>query len=277
MSRHDPIVDEAREEMPYLRRIPRSTPWPLVTAFGVTFIFAGIVTNPAVSVVGAIAGLVGLVGWFREVFPEEVTEEIPLENAAEPAPGPDLGPVPPKPLRRVVPEEIHPYRSGLFGGLVGGVAMAVVAVGWGLTTGEGFWLPVNLLAGILIPAVGDADVATLGQFHAAWFVAALCLHVALSVLVGTVFVVALPMMPRRPLLAGGVIAPILWTGVAWASLRVVDPALEQYISWPWFLGSQVAFGLACAAIISRFNLIPLQVGRSVEERLELEQGPGGGS
>lgn len=268
---------ESLEEMPYLQRIPRSTPWPLVTAFGVTFIFAGIVTNPAVSVVGAIAGLVGLVGWFREVFPIESTEPIPLEDAAEPLPAPELGPMPAKPLRRVVPEEIHPYRSGLFGGLAGGVAMAVVAVGWGLSTGQGFWLPINLLAGILVPSVGDADPAALGAFHAGWFIAALCLHIALSVLVGTIFVVALPMMPRRPLLAGGLIAPILWTGVAWASLRVVDPALEKYISWPWFLGSQLAFGLVCAAVISRFNLVRLQVGRSLEERLELEQGPGGGS
>ena len=266
-----------RPEVPYLRAIPRSTPWPLVTAFGVTFLFAGIVTNPAVSIVGAVAGIVGLVGWFREVLPGERTEEIPVEHAAVPLDAPDLPPPPQVSSRRIVPEEIHPYRSGLFGGLAGGVAMAVVAVGWGLTTGQGFWLPINLLAGILVPSVGDADAAALGSFHASWFIAAICLHVALSVLVGTIFVVALPMMPRRPLLAGGVIAPIIWTGVAWASLRVVDPALEQYISWPWFLGSQLAFGLVCAAVISRFNLVRLQVGRSLEDRLELEQGPGGGS
>ena len=71
-----------RPEVPYLRAIPRSTPWPLVTAFGVTFLFAGIVTNPAVSIVGAVAGIVGLVGWFREVLPGERTEEIPVEHAA---------------------------------------------------------------------------------------------------------------------------------------------------------------------------------------------------
>ena len=33
-------------EVPYLREIPRPTPWPMIAAFGVTFLFAGIVTNP---------------------------------------------------------------------------------------------------------------------------------------------------------------------------------------------------------------------------------------
>ena len=44
---------EARE-MPYLRAIPRPTPWPIITAFGVTFMFAAIVTNIFVVVVGAV-------------------------------------------------------------------------------------------------------------------------------------------------------------------------------------------------------------------------------
>ena len=261
-----------RPEVPYLRAIPRSTPWPLVTAFGVTFLFAGIVTNPAVSIVGAVAGIVGLVGWFREVLPGERTEEIPVEHAAVPLDAPDLPPPPQVSSRRIVPEEIHPYRSGVLGGLVGAVAMAAVAIAWGLFDHKGPWLPVNLLAGMVLPSVGDADAAKLGQFDASWFLTASALHVVLSVLVGTIFVVALPMMPKLPLLAGGVIAPVIWTGVVFATIRITNPVLEDYISWPWFLGSQVAFGLACAAVIARFNLVRLQIGRSFADRLELERG-----
>lgn len=259
-------------EVPYLREIPRSTPWPMITAFGVTFLFAGIVTNPVVSVVGAIAAIVGLVGWFRDVLPGERTEAIPVEDSEIPLAAPELPPAPVLSNRRIVPEEIHPYRSGVFGGLVGAVAMAVVAIAWGLFNGKGLWLPINLLAGVLLPSVGEADPSTLGDFNAGWFVTATILHIAMSVMVGTIFVVALPMMPRRPLLAGGLIAPIIWTGVVFATLRIVNPTLEDYISWPWFLGSQVAFGLACASVIARFNLVRLQVGRSLEDRLGLERG-----
>ena len=259
-------------EVPYLREIPRSTPWPLITAFGVTFVFAGIVTNPVVSVVGAMASIAGLVGWFREVLPGEQTESIPVEDSDLPLAAPELPPAPVLSNRRIVPEEIHPYRSGVFGGLAGAVAMAVVAIAWGLFNGKGLWLPINLLAGVLLPSVGEADPATLGHFNAGWFVTATLLHLVLSVLVGTIFVAALPMMPRRPLLAGGLIAPIIWTGVVFATLRIVNPTLEEFISWPWFLGSQVAFGLACASVIARFNLIRLQVGRSLEDRLGVERG-----
>ena len=259
-------------EVPYLRAIPRSTPWPLIMAFGVTFVFAGIVTNPVVSVVGAIASITGLVGWFRDVLPGERTEEIPVEKSDLPLAAPELPPAPVLTNRRIVPEEIHPYRSGLFGGLVGALAMAVVAIAWGLFNGMGLWLPINLLAGVVLPSVGEADPATLGRFNAGWFVTATLLHLVLSVLVGMIFVAALPMMPRRPLLAGGLIAPVIWTGVVWATLRIVNPTLEEFISWPWFLGSQVAFGLACASVIARFNLIRLQVGRSIEDRMGLERG-----
>lgn len=259
-------------EVPYLRAIPRSTPWPLITAFGTTFVFAGIVTSPIVSVVGAIAGIVGLVGWFFEVLPAERTEGIPVTDSDLPLSAPELPPPPAVTSRRIVPEEIHPYRSGVFGGLAGAAAMAVVAIAWGLVDGKGFWLPINLLAGVLLPSIGEADPAQLGAFNAGWFVTATLLHIVLSVMVGTIFVVALPMMPRRPLLAGGLIAPIIWTGVVFATLRIVNPTLEEYISWPWFVGSQVAFGLACAAVISRFNLVRLQIGRSFEDRIGLERG-----
>ena len=64
--------------MPYLRAIPRPTPWPIITAFGVTFMFAAIVTNIFVVVVGAAFALVGVIGWFREVFPHENVEAIPV-------------------------------------------------------------------------------------------------------------------------------------------------------------------------------------------------------
>jgi hypothetical protein len=129
-------------EMPYLRAIPRPTPWPIITAFGVTFMFAAIVTNIFVVVVGAAFALVGVIGWFREVFPHENVEAIPVADCETPLPPPEFAPRPEKTsTRNVVPERIHPYRSGVKGAIAGAIAMAVVAAGWGLIDAGSLWLP----------------------------------------------------------------------------------------------------------------------------------------
>ncbi len=272
----NPEVSRDGAEVPYLRAIPRPTAQPMLTAFGVTMIFAGIVTHPAVSVVGALCALVGVVGWFREVFPHEQTEDIPVASCEIPMPALE---VPPRRSRsasprRIVPEEMHPYRSGLYGGLAGAGAMAVVACLWGVLAERSLWLPINLLAGLLVPSVGNAATEALFAFNLTWTIAAVFLHLALSVMVGMIFVVALPMMPRRPMLAGGILAPMVWTGAGWAAIRVLDPLLVDYASFGWFLASQIAFGLACGAVITRFNRVRLQVGTSLATRLEVEQSDG---
>ena len=268
-----PAHEDRIAEPPYLRAIPRPTQFPLVTAFGCTLLFAGIVTHPFVSIVGALCALVGIIGWFKEVFPHEETEEIPVVDCDVPLDAIVLEPkvVHATPKRRIVPEEIHPYRSGFYGAIAGAVAMAVVACLWGVLDEGSLWMPINLLAGMLVPSVGTASLDALKSFDLSWTIAAVCLHLCMSVMVGMIFVVALPMMPKRPMVAGGILAPILWTGVAWATLHVVNPALEQHISWAWFLGSQCAFGIACGSIITKFNRVRLQVGMSLATRLEVEQ------
>jgi hypothetical protein len=70
-------------------------------------------------------------------------------------------------------------------------------------------------------------------------------------LVGLLYAVLLPMVPRRPVLFAGLIAPLLWTGLIWASLRIVNPTLNARIDWPWFVASQIAFGLAAGLVVSR--------------------------
>ena len=44
---------------------PAPTPWPMVTAFGVTLLCAGLVTHVVVSVVGFILAFRSAIGWFR--------------------------------------------------------------------------------------------------------------------------------------------------------------------------------------------------------------------
>jgi len=58
--------------------VPASTAWPLVLAFGFTLMFAGLLTSASVSVLGVVLAVAGCVGWFREVFPHEHEEAVPI-------------------------------------------------------------------------------------------------------------------------------------------------------------------------------------------------------
>src|SRR6266704_2775902 len=58
--------------------VPASTAWPLVLAFGFTLLFAGLLTSLSVSVLGVVLAVAGCVGWFREVFPHEHEEAVPI-------------------------------------------------------------------------------------------------------------------------------------------------------------------------------------------------------
>ena len=61
--------------------LPAPTVWPKVVALGVTLGFTGLVTHVAVSVVGVVLALVGGVGWWRNVLPEERVEHVPVSPA----------------------------------------------------------------------------------------------------------------------------------------------------------------------------------------------------
>jgi hypothetical protein len=59
----------------------------------------------------------------------------------------------------------------------------------------------------------------------------------------------LPMIPHRPILLGGLVAPILWTGLLHSVLELLNPLLNQLISWPWFAASQFAFGIVAGLVV----------------------------
>jgi hypothetical protein len=61
----------------------------------------------------------------------------------------------------------------------------------------------------------------------------------------------LPMLPRHPILLGGLIAPLLWTGLLHSSLGIVNPVLDEHIAWGWFVVSQIAFGLVAGFVVAR--------------------------
>src|SRR5262249_61525343 len=56
--------------------LPAPTAWPLVLAFGITLVFAGLVTSESVSFLGGVLVIAGVVGWFRNVLPHEEHESV---------------------------------------------------------------------------------------------------------------------------------------------------------------------------------------------------------
>src|ERR1700726_3153700 len=70
------LLTESREMTPDTVEMPASTAWPISLAFGITLLFAGLVTSTAVSVLGAIVAIAGAVGWFRDVLPLEAHETV---------------------------------------------------------------------------------------------------------------------------------------------------------------------------------------------------------
>ena len=243
--------------------LPASTAWPFVTAFGIALLAAGLVTQAAISVVGLVLAVRGAVGWFRDVLPVEQHELVrvrPLEQRARPiAPAPHTVEQlqPGVAGHRVrIPAEIHPYSSGIKGGIVGGIAMAIVACVYGVIAYRSIWYPINLLAAAAVPSLAQANLAQLTAFNGVGFVVALISHGVFSILVGLLFAVLLPMLPsRRAAFWGSLISPLLWSGLIWATLRLINPALNARIDWIWFIASQVAFGLTTGYVVHHSKMV----------------------
>src|SRR5687768_8942563 len=236
--------------------MPAPTAWPLVVALGITLAFAGLVTHAAVSAVGIVLVLIGAVGWWRDVLPEPRVEPIalpPLERRAAHAVRVHAPAELPRPgvagHRTRLPIEVQPYSAGIWGGLVGGVAMAVLALGHGLVVQGSVWYPINLLSAVALPGLAHATMADLRAFHLEAVVIGTIVHGLLSMLAGLLYAVILPMLPSRHMLWGGFIAPLLWTGLVWAVAGIVNPAFGAHVDWFWFVITQMAFGLAAGFVV----------------------------
>lgn len=234
---------------------PASTPWPMMMALGLVLAFAGLVTNVAVTVVGGVMFIAGAVGWFGEVLPVEHREMVRVEAAPEPIVphqvGVDYLPVGELGNRAILPLHIYPYSSGIKGGIAGGVAMAVLAVLQGIVVHGSPWYTVNILAATAMANLANASTATLSGFIPQAFVVAVIIHASASILVGLLYGVMLPMFPRYPAFWAAIVAPLLWTGLLWSSLNVINPLLDARIEWRWFILCQIAFGAVAGFVVNQ--------------------------
>jgi hypothetical protein len=240
--------------------LPAPTAWPIVLAFGITLLFAGLVTNIAVSVLGLMLSIPAAVGWFRNVLPIEAHDLVPVV-AARPAVAPSARRVARVPAaahlpRAVLPLEVYPVSAGIEGGVAGGVVMALLAMAYGIVSGTSIWYPINLLAAGFFEHAARVPTSELAAFHFRPLLLASMIHLLMSMLVGVLYGVMLPMLSRHPVILGGLVGPVVWTGLLHSTLGVINPVMHARIDWGWFALSQVGFGLAAGFVVSRRERVP---------------------
>jgi hypothetical protein len=253
--------------------LPAPTAWPIVLAFGCTLAAAGLVTSLWVTVFGAVLMVAGCVGWFRQVLPHEVHEDVPVV----------VQPVTITTTRRVVhrlelgpehrahlPVETYPVTSGIKGGIAGGIAMIFPALVYGLIAQHSIWYPVNLLGGAGVGPSAHITTAQIDAFHWSWLLTAIVIHTVTCLLVGLLYGAMLPMLPQRPIVLGGILAPLLWTGLLHSAMGVINPELDARIHWGWFVVSQVTFGIVAGLVVAREGKIRTSRGMPFFARMGIE-------
>jgi hypothetical protein len=254
--------------------VPGPTVWPFVLAIGFTLMFAGLLTSVSVSILGAVLAVVGCVGWFREVLPHEhevivpvVPEDFRVTTERRIV---ERLPVAAGQLRAWLPVHTYPISAGVKGGLAGSVAMAVLACAYGVLKAGSIWYPINLLAAVAYAQSLKLGPTQLNSFHADSFAIAVILHGLVSTLVGLLYGAMLPMFARRPIVLGGLIAPVLWSGLLYTMLGLLNPLLASHIDWYWFMASQVAFGIVAGIVVVRQSRILTRENFSLAMRAGIE-------
>ena len=193
--------------------MPRPTAAPLVMAVGIALTALGIFTSLVFVAVGAIVCLMGLGTWIGQLLPGRGHRHealIPAVQRPRPAAA-DRGSVeklqqgmPGYRLR--LPVKVHPVSAGIKGGLVAGLVMPLPALAYGVLSGHGLWWPVNLMAGMVLHGMGRLSTAELEQFDPTWLSVAVAIHFIVSLTLGLLYGVLLPMLPDVPQAAelGGV-------------------------------------------------------------------------
>jgi hypothetical protein len=235
-------------------QLPAPTAFPIVLALGLTFAFAGLVTNLGISVLGGVLIVAGCVGWFRQVWPHAHHIAVPVKVQKF-----HYATVRTK-VAHIQIDESHRARlpvhtpsvmAGVKGGIAGGVAMIVPATLYNLIAFHSLWYSVNLLGGAGVAGWSNPTLAEITHFRLSALITAIIIHAAGSLLIGLLYGAMLPMMPKRPILLGGIIAPVLWTGVLHSALPLINPYLADRIDWWWFVVSQLTFGVVAGWVVAQ--------------------------
>jgi hypothetical protein len=148
--------------------------------------------------------------------------------------------------------------------------MIVPALAYGLIVQHSIWYPVNLLGGAGVAGWTNPSLHDIDSFRASAFLIAIVIHVVSCSLIGLLYGAALPMLPKHPIFLGGVLAPLLWTGLLHASLHIINPEFASHIQWGWFLVSQFVFGIVAGFVVSRDKHVRTAQSMPFALRLGLE-------
>jgi len=270
-----PDVDPAQpgEAQGGVVHLPAPTKWPFLMSLGIILVCAALVTSAWLAYLGGLLFIVSAVGWFREVLPHEAHEYIPVAEEI-------FAFIPERETvahieinethRAQLPLETFPITSGIKGGIAGGIAMVIPAEIYGLIRYHSIWYVVNLLGGAGVGTWRNPTVEQMSHFQLGAFLTANIIQGATTLLVGILYGAMLPIWPRRPILLGGIIAPVVWTGLLHSVLGMVNPFLAERIDWWSFAASQVIFGIVAGYVVSktgrlkRLRQVPLPVRLGVE-------------
>lgn len=260
-------------EQPGMVHLPAPTPWPLLMSLSLILIGASLVTSFWLIWLGAFLFLIAALGWFRNVLPHEAHEDVPVAEQ-------HLSFVPlHENVARIEVDETHRAQlplqtfhvsSGIKGGIAGGIAMVIPAEIYGILRYHSIWYVVNLLGGAGVGAWIDPTAEQMSHFRLSAFIIANIIQGATTLLVGVLYGALLPIWPRRPILLGGIIAPIAWTGLLYNLLGLINPFFAEHIDWWSFAASQVLFGVVAGFVVAKtgrlrlLEQVPLAVRLGVE-------------
>ena len=262
-----------RDATPGTVHLPAPTAWPFLMSLGVTLMAASLVTSISLIWLGIFLFVISAVGWFREVLPHEKHEDVPVAEeifsfvpAYEKVARIEIN----ETHRAQLPLETFSVWSGVKGGILGGIAMVIPAEIYGIIRYHSIWYVVNLLGGAGVGTWTNPSVEEMSHFRLSAFITANIIQGATTLLVGILYGAMLPIWPKRPILLGGILAPVVWTGLLYSILGMVNPFLEERIDWWSFAASQVIFGVVAGYVVSRsgrlkrLQQVPLSVRLGVE-------------
>ncbi len=150
-----------------------------------------------------------------------------------------------------VSAHVYPLEAGAIGGALGGGAMVVVAITYGLISGKGIWYPVNLIAAIIIRRWQEAPPEVFTQFNPAGLIFGAAIHLIISVVIGLLFALLLPTLPGPPLIWAFVVGPILWFAAFFAVLPVFNPVMKANLDLPSFFLAHIFYSLILGWWVAR--------------------------
>jgi len=144
-----------------------------------------------------------------------------------------MGPVS-EPVEESVPALVYPYRAGLAGGAIGGMAMIAITIVYSILSGRGIWL-----------------LETLSELNVTVLIAGLLLHAVISMGLGFVFTLLLPTLPGSPIIWSLTIGALLWWLAGTIALPLLNPRMVEAVDMPTFLIAHLAYGLVLGGWIAR--------------------------